>query len=215
MTIDKGRPWGEVTSASAEREAEADAELAELAAAAVDQGHSPTLAVRSGDVRRTLGLSAVGDAGGAGAADSAAGAAADERETMRFPFDLGRVELDDGRMVPFVAHLIARRLWWGGHFAVVMNVAWRGSWYLGPRAHPNDGLLDIFHGSLPLLQRVEARRRVTSGTHLPHPALPVLRAATWEHRFDRRVGVYADGARVGTTRWLRVDLQPDCFELIA
>src|SRR5688572_24861917 len=97
-------------------------------------GEPPRLSVRSGDVLRTLGL------GGDGAAAPA------RDQPLAHPFDLALLHLDGGRRVPFVAHAVARRRWWSGSFAVVCNVGWVGSWYVGPRAHPNDGLLDVVHG---------------------------------------------------------------------
>jgi hypothetical protein len=96
-----------------------------------------------------------------------------------------------------------------------MNCGWVGDWYRGPRAHPNDGLLDVTTGELPLRQRLQARARVRTGTHLPHPGLATSRRGEWEHRFGRDVPVFVDGRRAGRCRVLKVTIQPDCFTLIA
>ncbi|MFV0526720.1 MAG: hypothetical protein ACK5RL_19730 [Acidimicrobiales bacterium] len=199
MTIEKGRAWGELTDAEPEAVAGGDAALAALADAAQRDDRSATLAVEGGDVLATLGVVGLRPVG----------------ERMAFPVDLGRVRLDGGDPVPFAAHLVARRRAWRGEVAVVMNAAWIGRWYLGPRAHLNDGLLDVTVGDLPLRQLALARRRAVTGTHLPHPDLTTRRAPTWEYRFNRPVTVRADGRPVGVARWIRVDVVPDCFVLVA
>ena len=38
-----------------------------------------------------------------------------------------------------------------------MNAQWLGDWDLGPRSHPNDGLLDVTDGTLPFGDRWKAR----------------------------------------------------------
>ena len=208
MTIGKGAPWGSPATAPPDAVADDDAELAALAnaaAGAATPGQGvPRLGVRRGDVLRTLGLA------GADAEPAPA-----REQPLDHPFDLGLAELDDGRTVPFVAHLVARRRGWAGEFAVACNVGWVGPWYVGPRAHPNDGLLDVVHGSLPWRQRLEARRRVVTGTHLPHPGLRSVRVPSWEHRFDRPVTIRADGVVVGATHHLAVTIRPDDLVVVA
>ena len=198
MTIEKGSAWGEAAPKPLDtRWAAGDAELARLAAAAVEQGVHLVAEVGPGDVMRTLGLEGARLGG----------------DQLCFPFDLGFAALDGEAPVPFAAHLCAHRPRWAGPFVVVMNCAWMGEWYLGPQAHPNDGLLDITHGALPLGQRFQARRRARNGTHLPHPALRALRRTHWEHCFERPVEVFADGSSVGRYQRIEVWVQPDCFSL--
>ena len=104
----------------------------------------------------------------------------------------------DGRLHWFVAHLVARRPRWSGRFAVAMNAEWLGDLDLGPRAHPGDGLLDLTEGSLGLRDRLAARRRARTGSHLPHPGLRTSRSASAELSFPDGVPVYLDGVAVGT-----------------
>jgi hypothetical protein len=178
--------------------APSDAALAALAAGAIERGEHLVAGVGQGDVLRTLGV-------GAGRAPG---------EQVGFSFDLGFVALDGGRPVPFVAHACAHRAGWRGPFAVVMNCAWVGHWYLGPRAHPNDGLLDITVGSLRLRQRLQARTRARTGTHLPHPRLATTRQSDWDHDLGREVAVFADGCYIGRCRRLQATIEADCFTLI-
>ena len=89
-------------------------------------------------------------------------------DAMTFPIDVGAALLD-GRLHWFVAHLVARRSWWRGRLVAVMNAQWLGAWDLGPKSHPGDGLLDISDGKPPLSDRLQARRRLPLGTHVPAP----------------------------------------------
>lgn len=198
MTIRKGQPWAQALPLPPGAvEVRSDAELAQLVARAWDQSSAvPPVALLGGDLYRTMG----------GTGDRRR---LDQGEAMAFDIDVGLLSADDGPAQPFVAHVVARRFGWSGPFAVAMNAAWVGNWYLGPRAHPNDGLLDVTTGSLPLVQRVLARRRLPSGTHLPHPALAVRRAAQVELDFDRPTPVLLDGRHGGRARRLHLTCRPD------
>ncbi len=167
-----------------------------VAAHIVANGTDPCT-VDGGDLLRTLG-------GGAGLGIA----------TLAYPVDLLRVTLDGNLAVAGVAHVIARHFMWRGEFAAAMNAAWQGEKYLGPRAHPNDGLVDVTFGRLGWQQRLLARRRVRTGAHLPHPDLTMVRRAHWEHEFSRPVPVYIDDVAVGTTRRIAVDVEPDAGVIV-
>lgn len=202
MTISRGAPWGdEGVEAPADLvRAAGDAELASLAGRAEDGGYRLSAEVGPGDVLRTLGLRAARPPG----------------EQLRYSFDLGWASLGGGPPLPFVAHLCANRSSWRGPFAVAMNCAWRGSWYLGPRAHPNDGLIDVtWSDGLPARQRILARHRLPTGSHLPHPDLRVERAGRWRHRFSRPVPVALDGRAHGSHQDIEVWATADSFWLFA
>ncbi len=206
MTIEKGRPWGEpIERPSDAPVARDDIELARLAAAAVARGERPVIAFEpspgrdgAGDVARTLGVDGVRP----------------PDEQLGFGFDLGYLRCGDDEPVPFVAHVAMRRPLWRGEFAVVMNAAWVGEWYLGPRAHPNDGLLDVTTGRLAARQRWQARSRARTGSHLPHPGLAVSRTAAWEHRFARPTPAFVDGRAIGAVAQVRAWVEPDSFVLV-
>ena len=201
MVIEKGAEWGEPAPGF---EAKTWTSVDELAAAALDglrRGRSieALVAPEHTDLLAQLGL--VGPRQPA--------------ERHRYPFDLGVVVGDDEVERPFLTHILAHRPLWAGEFAVVMNVGWRGNWYLGPRAHPNDGLADITVGRLSWRQRLAARRRVPTGSHLPHPDLQYLRRPQWGHEFPTPVRLEVDGRRCGSTRTLSVRIEPDCLAVVA
>ena len=56
--------------------------------------------------------------------------------------------------------------------------------------------------SLSTRDRVRARRRLASGTHVPHPKIRQQRVASIDVEFDRPMRVWADGVLVGETRSL-------------
>ncbi len=89
-------------------------------------------------------------------------------EARRLPVDLGSV-LIDGVHHWFTAHLVARRSWWRGPVVAVMNAQFRGAWNVAPKGHPNDGRLDVLEASMATTERLKARARLRSGSHVPHP----------------------------------------------
>jgi hypothetical protein len=202
VTIEKGRPWGTPGPLPDDGVlVRSDAEARRVVTDALRANRAvPPLGLLGGDLCRTLG--------GLGDEDRIRSAAA-----MTFPVDLGRV-LVDGRLHWFVAHLIARRSWWRGRAVVVMNAQWLGDWDLAPRSHPNDGLLDATDGCLPLRDRWAARRRVRTGSHLPHPALRTTRAAALSFDLDPPLGVELDGEPIGRARHLVIQVLPDALTVV-
>jgi diacylglycerol kinase family enzyme len=118
--------------------------------------------------------------------------------------DIGSV-LVSGTRHAFVAHLVARARGWRGPVYAVMNSEWLGDWDVAPRAHPGDGFFDVVEARLSLHDRLEARRRLPTGTHLPHPSITVRKLSSGDIDFGVRRAIYVDGVRVGTARTVRVE----------
>lgn len=201
MTIRKGEEWGEAGGLPAGGAiVRTDAEARDRVTAARRAGDDPpTLGLLGGDLCRTLG----------GRGDEAR---LRSEAAMRLPVDLGSV-LVDGAQHWFVAHLVARRWWWSGRIVAVMNAEFVGAWDVAPRAHPNDGVLDVVDvaPAMSLADRVKARGRLATGAHLPHPAITVSRRSAVQLTFDRPTPVWLDGVRVGEARNLSVRLEPDAL----
>ena len=132
---------------------------------------------------------------------------------MRFPIDLGVIEFGRERHC-FIAHAVMRRRGWLGRGVVAMNAQWLGEWDLGPRSHPNDGLLDVTDGAVPFGERRQARQRAKTGSHLPHPGLHSSRVTSIDLRFDRPLGIWLDGAKVGRSTDVHLEIQPDAFIVV-
>lgn len=195
MTIGKGVDWGErVARPDGLVVVGSDAELAVLVAS----GSRAPMAVAGGDLHRTLGDSDGGDGS----------------TVQRVPLDAFRVTAD-GVEHCAVAHVVARRSWWRGPIVGVFNCEHLGRWDVAPRGHPNDGRADVLEvdEAMTVRARVQAWRRLRSGTHVPHPAIHVSQrtAASWG--FARPLRLYVDGRRHGEVINLEVNVEADAFHL--
>ena len=161
----------------------------------------PPVVLTGGDLARTLGLAP----GRAAASRPVTGAGA------RFEVDVGAA-LVDGRLHWFVAHLVARRSWWRGRLLVAANASFVGRWNAAPRSHPGDGRIDVFDADPPLAVRLAARRRLPSGTHVPHPQITQRRIAAAQYDLDPDLDVYLDGVRLDRVRTLSLRVEPGALE---
>ena len=162
----------------------------------------PPVVLTGGDLARTLGLAPARTASSPSLAATGA----------RFEVDVGAA-LVDGRLHWFVAHLVARRSWWRGRLLVAANASFIGRRNAAPRSHPGDGRLDVFDADPPLMVRLAARRRLPSGTHVPHPQITQRRITAAQYDLDPDLDVYLDGARLGRARTLSLRIEPDALEV--
>ena len=201
MTIEKGKEWGRpgslpVDGVTVHSDAEARA-IVERARRAGDP--VPALGLLGGDLCRTLG----------GAGDEAR---LRSDEAVQLPVDLGAV-LIDGRLHWFVAHLVARKRWWRGRIYAAMNAEFLGQWDVAPRSHPNDGLLDTFDVTMSIDDRLKARSRLATGTHVPHPGIKQRRVAAVQIDVAG-LDVWLDGELVGQADSLSIRVEPDAITCV-
>ena len=131
---------------------------------------------------------------------------------MVFPIDLCRltaVGVDE----LFVAHCVARNGWLHGPITVVMNAQFIGSWDVAPRSHPNDGVVDVLEISMSLGDRIKARKRLATGTHVPHPLIAQRRVSTAEFRL-RPTKIWLDGELVTTLTDFIITVEPDALTIV-
>lgn len=234
MVIRKGEAWGRVTPCPTGLEvAPDDASLAALVAmtferaadatpdatsddtthaasdAAADvpttaaTARRPPLGIAGGDLHRTLGAPGVPQPGA---------------PSRRLPVDLLRCELD-GVVRLAVAHVVVRRPgptgWWRGPILALCNAQFHGRWDVAPRGHPNDGRADLVEvaESMTIGQRRLARRRLPSGTHIPHPDITTGRVTDLERELAAGLVVHLDHRPVRGVRHLRVTVVPDAFDV--
>lgn len=198
MTIEKGGVWGRPDAPKPQQIVEHDRALAATVhGSLVGDEDRATLGVMRGDVLASLGLERPR-----------------ESEAMAYDMDIVTAELDETETVPFVAHLLVPPGFRRPCVAAMNTPLWR-RYRLGPRAHPNDGLVDVTSGRLPLRQFPEALRRARTGTHLPHPDLVSERRQEWTVSFARPAPLFVDGTFVGRAKHLRLTVIPDAFTLIA
>lgn len=210
MTIRRGESWGEPGPLGADAPiARSDGEAADLIAAAMAEGSGlPELGLLGGDLHAALG--------------SPQHTPAELREGagLRLPLDVGEVVVDRGdglisRHV-FVAHMISTRgrRRWSKRTIVAMNGTHLGRADLGPRAHPNDGLLDVFDGTVPLSQVRAAARRELTGNHVPHPGILERRTASYEVTSEREMPIVVDGRMIGAATHFELRCLPDAVTIV-
>ena len=195
MTTRPGADWGEVVTRPAGAvEAWSDADVANAGAQAAP------LVLRAGDLLRTLGGSSTGD------------------RVVRLSIDLVEVIADDRRLTA-AAHVVVRRRGWFGGFRgpliAVLNAEFVGRWDVAPRAHPNDGWLDVLEVDrrMPARARWQAWRRLPTGTHVPHPDIATRRVRDATFTFDDPLGLWVDDVDHGTVRTLALRIVPDAAEI--
>ena len=215
MPIARGEDWGVPGPLAPDAPVAPDdaglvAALGAAAGRELPPGPPPEVGLTGGDLHRSLGSPRHDEA------DLRAG------RGVRFPMDLAVATLRPPRGPAlrrrFCAHLIAVE---GGgpmfrhRTVVVMNAAFVGRDNLGPRAHPDDGVLDVTDGRLNWWDRRRARARMPSGTHLPHPDLAVRRVRELAVEFGRPATVRLDGVAVGAFTALEVAVEPDAVVVVA
>lgn len=200
MTIAKGRAWGRPEPLPAngvvvhsDAEARAVVEAARGAGAAL-----PCLGLLGGDLCTTLG----------GRGDQARLRAP---EAVSFPIDVIRV-CSRGTCHWFVAHLVAHNRMWT-RTTGVMNAAWLGRWNPAPRAHPNDGLVDVVEARLRPGDLRAVRSRLAQGAHLPHPRITTRRVPVVELDL-RGMQVWLDGSRVDVGPRVEIVVEPDALTVV-
>ncbi|MFN8022518.1 MAG: hypothetical protein U0Q03_13410 [Acidimicrobiales bacterium] len=204
MTIRKGSEWGSIGPVPDDVvRVRSDAELHRLVVDARRAGAAiPPVALLGGALMRAVG----GDG--------------DDRrlsgEVPRLPCDLVRVELQTAQRIEVswaAVHVLARRSWWRGPLVAAMNGQFLDEWDVAPRAHPNDGRVDVVEvdRAMPVRDRWRARGRLPAGMHVPHPAITTRQRDEVELVFERPLRVWADGVEVGEARVLRLVVEPDAF----
>ena len=187
MPITKGEQWGHPGDLPPGAPvATSDAE----AAALVVEGATtvPTIGIEGGDLARTLGIRTPY-----------------RRDTPKqlLPIDALAVELDDGTRHIALAHVLAGNLRLGGAPVALMNAAFVGPRNIAPRAHPGDGKADIVRMELDLGDRIQAWKRMRTGTHVPHPQITIRQRSDGVVELPRPQRIRVDGHRVGTSTTLR------------
>lgn len=83
-----------------------------------------------------------------------------------------------------------------------------------PRGHPGDGRLEIQVYAVGVRERGIVRRRLETGTHVPHPAITTATGTRVELQATRSLVLEVDGRPAGRVAALAVDVLPDAFRLV-
>ena len=206
MPITPGSPWG-VSSPAPENSLalESDRQLGTfLRDSSAQQIHAQSLLMKAGDIPRALGVLN----------------GSQRSERVRVIIDAIAVSYTDTSGVEHsdvcIGSLSIARRFLRGSISVVTNSGyWRGH-EVAPRAHLNDGKLDIFEvsGAMRWSQRRLMWHKTNSGTHLPHPLLSYSQGDFfhWEGSPQR---LTIDGECVATATQVSCRVQSDCVQVYA
>ena len=200
MTILKGSQWGEHGEFPADAPVAAtNRELHRLVAAG-----ERLIGLTGGDLYRTVG----------GGPNHARLTVSDPANLpVHLPVDLVEVFLDDRRVSTFTTHLVGHDIRWR-HIVTAMNCDFWRSYRLGPRSHPNDGVIDTYVADLPFSDLLKVRPRARQGLHVPHPAITLSRSGFVELALPKDLRFVADDVPVGRGRLLRLTVVPDALTVV-
>ena len=203
MPIERGKDWGTPAPPGfVDAVATTDAEVRQIVENSWAKGvEIPPIGILGGDLWRALGA----PVGGMQRIQS--------REARMVPLDAAQVQIGNRHCVS-VAHVFCLKHWWAGPIIAVMNSEWREKWRVAPRAHPNDGQLELLEGDLPIKQRWIARKRLRTGDHLPHASITTRRVTELDRTFVRPFPIYVDGVNEGHHRSISIKVVPDAFTAI-
>jgi hypothetical protein len=209
MTIKPGQPWGRPVPRPPDLVVvHSDAELA----TELSRERGFPIGVAGGDLARTLGVTS-----------TSAGTLATRPTVNEYVIDLLEVRLGGAEEpIAACAHVVARSPWRSGNWLrgrilVVMNAEFIGDWDIAPRGHPNDGRVEVVDvdPSMSARERLAARRRLPTGTHVPHPSIATrsVRSGSWQ--FARPLDVVVDGHRVDRASTLSIEVLADAATVYA
>ena len=117
------------------------------------------------------------------------------------------------------SHITVRvdgRAWFSGRATtvVVANGQFLRGTDIVPRGHPGDGWAEVQVYAIPRRARRAMRRRLPTGTHVPHRAVRSGRAHRVEIEVGRPLPVEVDGRPQGRTSRLVVMLVPAAIRLL-
>jgi hypothetical protein len=159
----------------------------------------PTFGLLGGDLWRTLG-----------------GRRAEERlyggEATTLDIDLGCALLD-GKIFWFCAHMfIGSKL--KGEKIFISNVAHYGKMNPAPKAHPGDGKFDMLEVKLSPFQTFKAVKRVSAGTHIPHPGIKYRQVSSEQFSFGKKLSIEIDGKNIGKYSTVSIRIENEALRVV-
>lgn len=112
--------------------------------------------------------------------------------------------------------VVMRHRWWLGKIVAITNGGYFRNWEIAPRAHPNDGVFDVVEttNSMSYRQRLIARRRLSSGSYVPHPSIDQRQCREDSWFFTEPMHLYLDEEFVGSITQVQVTIEPDAIKLV-
>lgn len=88
---------------------------------------------------------------------------------------------------------------------------------LAPRAHPNDGVLDVLEISqdISFRNRLQAYKRASTGTHIPHPDIRTNRHSECEYfNHGGNEVLRLDHAKIPSWQSIHITVLPDYWKIV-
>ena len=209
MTIRRGTNWGQqiarpVDLVTCQDDVEASMLITDNLLKSLEL---PTIAIRNSNLARVLGI------------DGAKFAPDMTTNVFSTLFDLIRVDcltVKNTAVTVFgLGYALLRNSWWRGEIIAVLNESFIGDLDCAPRAHPNDGKLDvvIVSSEMKLSQRLRASRRARSGTHIPHPNITIAQKTYFEAAIGTPKMLVVDGRQISAVKACKFTVIPDAVNL--
>lgn len=96
---------------------------------------------------------------------------------------------------------------------VIANGQFFAGWNTVPRGHPGDGVFEVQVYAVPRGQRRELRRRLRTGSHVPHPGVHQFRARRMTLSARHSLPVEGDATGRGRGSIVEVTLVPGALRL--
>jgi hypothetical protein len=115
----------------------------------------------------------------------------------------------------FVGNAFINRNRFFGKTIAILNSSFVGNQDWAPKAHPNDGKLDLieFESSMSIRQRLTAFKLMKSGAHLPHPKIRYRQVSEFEFSDERSATLSIEGRRICSIKRCVFTVLPDAVNL--
>lgn len=131
-----------------------------------------------------------------------------------YVWDIGVVTIDEGRKIGFTSWVSIGKPFHRDSKVVLNIPIYKGN-RLSLKAHPNDGKLEGFSFDLDLRARLAFQKRLSSGAHLPHPAVQTQRFKDQTILLQTKQQLIIDGVSVGKANSVSFEIIPDAFTYVA
>lgn len=103
-----------------------------------------------------------------------------------------------------------------GRFVCVTNAGFVDRRNIAPRAHPNDGTLHLLEldPGMAWRERVIARHRSLSGTHVPHPDITLATRTEWGTTRTGSEDLVIDNKTIRRWKSVTVTIDPDALSVL-
>jgi hypothetical protein len=203
MTIRKGEQWGSsIKMPSHIRQAHSDAEIAQCSS-------GDFISITGGDIHFALGSPVLLES---------------ELDCTLLQLDALHVHItlaDGSRCDSFAASCIQIGRFFSpihrDRFICLTNGGIVDGRNIAPRAHPNDGRFDVMtiDASMSIRDRLTARKKAVTGSHLPHPLISVRQGDTFtEQRLGRHESLSIDGVDIPKWSEISVSILPDYWQIV-